>query len=68
MTAFAKLLDSADELPLDEQEELVETLARRVAEQRRAEMIAAVKDARTEFARGRCKPAGPEAILKKILA
>ena len=68
MTAFAKLLNSADELPLEEQEELVETLSRRVAEQRRAEVIAAVKEARAEFARGRCKPATPSAILKKILA
>jgi hypothetical protein len=68
MTAFAKLLDSADHLPLEEQEELAETLRRRVAEKRRAELILAVKEARAEFARGRCKPATPAAILGKILA
>jgi hypothetical protein len=67
MTAFAKVLDSADHLSLAEQEALLETLGRRVAEQRRAELIATVKEARAEFAAGACKPATPATILKKIL-
>lgn len=67
MTAFAKVLDSADHLPLAEQEALLETLSRRVAEQRRAELISTIKEARAEFAAGTCKPATPVAILKKIV-
>ena len=68
MTAFAKLLDSADRLPIDEQEELAATIHRRVAAQRREEIVIAVKESRAEYAAGRCKTASADAILKKILA
>ena len=66
MSSFAKALDLADHLSLEEQEDLASTLHRRVAEQRRNELVAAVKEARTEFAAGRCKAASPAAILKLI--
>ena len=68
MSTFASTLDLADQLSLDEQEELSETLRRRVAEKRRAELIAAVKDARTEFAAGKIKAASPAAILRMLKA
>lgn len=68
MTAFAKVLDSADRLPLEEQEELAETLRRRIAEKRRAELVHAVKEARDEFSKGRCKSETPDSIVRKIFA
>jgi hypothetical protein len=68
MSTFASTLDLADRLSLDEQEELSATLRRRVAEKRRAELIAAVKEARTEFAAGKTKAASPSAIMKMIKA
>ena len=68
MSTFASTLDLADRLSLDEQEELSATLRRRVAERRRAELIGAVKEARTEFATGKIKAASPAAILKMLKA
>lgn len=66
MTTYATTLDAADRLSLEEQEELAATLQRRIAERRRAELVAAVKEARAEFAKGRCKPAGVGAIMQRI--
>lgn len=66
MSTFASTLDLADQLSLDEQEELSETLRRRVAEKRRAELIVAVKEARAEFAAGKIKAASPVTIMRMI--
>ena len=68
MNTFASTLDLADKLSLDEQEELSALLQRRVAEKRRAELIAAVKEARNDFAGGKVKAATPSAIMKMIKA
>jgi hypothetical protein len=68
MTSFATTLDAADRLTLEEQEELANTLRRRIAEKRRAELVAAVKDSRIEFARGDCKPVSVGAIMQNIRA
>jgi hypothetical protein len=68
MNTFASTLDLADKLSLDEQEELSALLQRRVAEKRRVELIAAVKEARDDFAGGKVKAATPSAIMKMIKA
>jgi len=68
MTKFAQILDSADGLALEEQESLVAVLQHRLAEHRRAELIEAVKSARQEFKAGRCRPATPAQIVKRLFA
>lgn len=68
MKTFGQVLESADSLSLDERESLISVLQRRVADERRAELIAAVKEARREFKSGRCRPARPDDILKRILS
>ena len=68
VTSFATTVDAADRLTLEEQEELADTLRRRIAEKRRAELVAAVKESRTEFARGDCKPVSVGAIMQRIRA
>lgn len=68
MTTFAQVLDSADELAVDEQESLVAVLQHRLAEHRRAELVEAVKSARREFKAGRCRPATPAQIVKRLFA
>jgi hypothetical protein len=68
MKTFAQVLDSADELGVEEQESLVEVLQRRLAERRREALIEAVKSARREFEEGRCQPATPKQIVKRIFA
>ena len=66
MTTYASTLDAADRLSLDEQEQLAATLRRRIAERRREELVAGVREARAEFAKGRAKPMGAAAIAKLI--
>jgi hypothetical protein len=68
MTKFAQVLDSAGDLAVDEQESLVELLQHRLVEHRRAELVAAAKSARREFKEGRCRPATPAQIAKRLLA
>lgn len=68
MKTFGQVLEWADELSPDEQESLVSILQRRLREQRRAELVAAVREARREFSSGRCRPASPSQIMKKIRA
>lgn len=66
MTTYASTLDAADRLSLEEQEQLAATLRRRIAERRREELVAGVREARTEFAKGRAKPMSAVAIAKLI--
>jgi len=68
MKTFAQVLDSAEELGVEEQESLVEVLQHRLAERRREALHEAVISARREFEGGRCRPATPKQILKRILA
>ena len=68
MKTFGQVLEWADSLSLEEQESLVDVLQRRLREQHRAELVKAVKEARKEFKAGRCRPASPDDIIKKILA
>ena len=68
MTKFAQVLDSAADLAVEEQESLVEVLQHRLTEHRRAELAAAVKSARREFKEGRCRPATPAQIIKRLRA
>lgn len=68
MKTFGQVLESADELPLEEQESLLMILQRRVAEQRRAQLVEAVKEARREFKAGRCRAATADQIVKRLVA
>ena len=60
---FGQVLESADQLSVEEQETLVAILGRRLAEQRRAELVLAVKEARAEYKAGRCHAASPADIV-----
>jgi hypothetical protein len=65
---FATVLEAAEHLPLDAQEELVAILHKRTVEQRRSELVAEIRSARTDYKRGRCKAASADAIMEEILA
>jgi len=66
--SFAELLDAADQLSLEEQSELIEILAHRISERRRDELAEEVREARADYAAGRCSPSSSAAILKNILS
>ncbi|PWU13960.1 MAG: hypothetical protein C5B50_18435 [Verrucomicrobia bacterium] len=68
MKSFGEVLESAEELPLDQKESLVSVLRRRVAEERRAELVEAVKEARRQFSAGQVRPASPSQIMKKLVS
>lgn len=64
---FGEVLEAADHLSLDEQQELIAILGRRLAQAGRQRLAADVQEARQEFAEGRCVPATPAEIMREIL-
>ena len=67
-TTFADIVEAVDQLPLEDQENLIHLLQNRLREQKRAELIRDVHEAQQEFAQGKCKPATPEQIIEDMLA
>ena len=64
---FREVLEAADHLSQEEQEELIAILHRRLAESARQRLSGEVQQARQEFADGRCLPATPDALMREIL-
>ena len=66
MNSYAATLEALEALPLEEQESVLEIMQRRLAERRRAELIATVKQARKELAAGQGKPASVASIMRQV--
>ena len=66
--SFAEVLEAADGLPLDDQENLAEILHRRVVERRREQIAREVLQAKQEYGQGRCRPATADELMAEILA
>ncbi len=64
---FAEVLEAADHLSKNEQHELIAILNRRLAEAARKQVAADVREARREFAEGRCSPATPDQLMGEIM-
>jgi hypothetical protein len=64
---FADLIEAAEQLPIEEQEDLVHILKNRLRDRKKAELIKDVAEAQQEFAQGKCKPLTPEQIIEEIL-
>lgn len=67
-TTFAEILERADELPLEDQENLIHILHNRLRDKRRAERVRDVQEAQQEFASGKCQPVTPEQLMEEILS
>jgi hypothetical protein len=65
---FSDALEAADNLSLDAKEELIEILHKRTIEQRRNELAAEIRSARSDFKHGRYKAATPDDIMAEILS
>jgi hypothetical protein len=65
---FADLIEAAEQLLIEEQEDLVHILKNRLRDRKRAELIKDVAEAQKEFAQGKCKPLTPEQIMEEILS
>jgi hypothetical protein len=68
LATFADLIEAAEQLPIEEQEDLVHILKNRLRDRKRAELIKDVAEAQQEFAQGKCKPLTPEQIMEEILS
>ncbi len=64
---FGEVLEAADRLSQDEQEELIAILHRRLAEAGRQRLAVEIREARKEFSEGRCLPASPDEVMREIL-
>jgi hypothetical protein len=64
---FAHVLEAADQLSQDEQEELIAILHRRLAQTARQGLAVDIQEARQEFAEGHCLPATPDDLMREIL-
>jgi hypothetical protein len=67
-STFADLIEAADQLPLEEQEDLIHILKNRLRDQKRAKLVKDVAEAQQEFVQGKCNPMTPEQIMGEILA
>ena len=67
VSPFGEVLEAADQLSQEEQEELVAILHRRLAEAARQRLAGDVQEARQQFAEGRCSPATPDELMREIL-
>ena len=65
---FADILETADRLSLQDQEELLRILKNRIRAQKRAILVKAVQEAQQEFEQGNCQPATPEQLMEEILS
>ena len=63
---FDELLEAVERLPDESQAELVEVIGRRLAERGRQRIAAEVRQARQEFAEGKCSPATPGDVMHEI--
>jgi hypothetical protein len=63
---FDQLLDAVEELPPDEQAELIDVVRRRLIERGRQRVIDEVRQARSEFSQGKCKPTSVDDLMNEI--
>jgi hypothetical protein len=66
--SFDEVLDAVDKLSLDEQQTLLEIVAKRTTEAARKKLIVDILEARKEFSEGLCKPASYQQIMDEIIS
>jgi len=64
---FGEVLEAADHLSPDEQEELIDILHRRLAQAARQRLATEIQEARQEFSQGRCLAVTPDELMREIL-
>jgi hypothetical protein len=64
---FGEVLEAADHLSHEEQEELIGILHRRLAQASRLRLVAEIKESRQEFAEGGCLPTTPGELMREIM-
>ena len=57
---FAEILEAAEQLSIEDREDLIRILQNRLHEQKRADLVIDVREAEQEFAQGKCQLVTPE--------
>jgi hypothetical protein len=65
---FTKILEAADQLLIEDQEDLIKILQNRLRDRRRAELIKEVQESQREFALGQCQPTTPDQLMQELLS
>ena len=65
---FADILESVDNLPLQDQEDLLGILQNRLRDRLRAERIRDVHEAEAEYNAGQCSPVTPDELMEELLS
>jgi hypothetical protein len=65
---FCQVLEAIGKLSLDEQQTLLEIVAKRMTEESRKKILGDIEEAKREFSEGRCEPSTPQKIMDDILS
>jgi pyruvate/2-oxoglutarate dehydrogenase complex dihydrolipoamide dehydrogenase (E3) component len=65
--SFNEVVEAADRLTPDEQQELVDILRRRLAQEGRRRIASDIEASRREYAAGNCKVSSPADLMREIL-
>lgn len=61
--SFGEVLDTVEQLSLEDQEALTDIIRRRIIEQRRAELAKDIREAQEEFKAGNARPVTPDELI-----
>ncbi len=65
-TTFAEVMETVEQLSVDEKETLIDILQHRLAEYRRNQLLKDIKSSRKEFEEGLCKPMNIDEFMKEV--
>jgi hypothetical protein len=63
---FDEILQAIDQLPVEQQSDLIEVVRRRLVARGREQVLADVKEARSEFLVGQAKPSTVDDLMSEI--
>jgi U3 small nucleolar ribonucleoprotein component len=66
--SFGEVLDTVEQLSLEDQEALTDIIRRRIIEQRREELAKDIQEAQEEFEAGNARPVTPDELIAEILS
>jgi hypothetical protein len=66
--SFGEVLETIEQLPLEDQAELIDIVRRRIIEQRRSDLVRDVQEAQKEFKAGKARPVTPDELMAEILS
>jgi U3 small nucleolar ribonucleoprotein component len=66
--SFGEVLDTVEQLSLEDQEALTDIIRRRIIERRRAELAQDIQEAQEEFKAGNARLVTPDELIAEILS